>query len=323
MTTVTPKKNKLRFALRWIGWVLLVQVVLINIMSAIYAYKLTHFYPAADAITTKPDQNIFSKTWKIFTGPKYYKSIIPEVPNVPFDTVSLKTKSGLKIAAWYIPADSTAKGTVILVHGLSSNRTAMMHEFYEFRYRGYNTMLVDLRAHGASDGSTTTIGFAEDEEVKLCYDYVAAKGEKKIILYGLSLGAVAITKAMYDYHLKPAAIILDAPFENMQEHFKARARVLGFPSQPFAALVTCWTSIERGFNGFKHSTVKYAAAINCPVVLEYGVKDPWVLPAEVQEIFKAIPSKQKKLVSYENGDHGSFVLSDKEKWRNEMTALLQ
>jgi hypothetical protein len=85
----------------------------------------------------------------------------------------------------------------------------MLDEAYEFRYWGYNVMLVDFRGHGNSDGEVTTLGMKESEEVKLAFDHISKTGEKNIILWGMSLGAVIITKAIWQYDLKPQKIILE------------------------------------------------------------------------------------------------------------------
>ena len=89
------------------------------------------------------------------------------------------TKDSLSLEAWLIPVDSS-KGTVILFHGLGGNKSNVLKQAYEFRYLGFNVMLVDLRAHGRSSGNRTTMGFHESEDVKLAYEYILKKGEKKL-----------------------------------------------------------------------------------------------------------------------------------------------
>ena len=81
--------------LRWTLWVILVQIVLINISAAFYAYRLTHFYNDPSLRTSQPSGNIFTKTWKLFTGPKFPKSQINDVPVFIYDTVSLQTENQL------------------------------------------------------------------------------------------------------------------------------------------------------------------------------------------------------------------------------------
>jgi len=267
-------------------------------------------------------KNIFLKTWRLFTGPHFYKSTIEEVPHLPYETVHLTTSNRLILEGWYIPVDSS-KGTVVLVHGMSQNKSMLLSEAYEFMYLGFNVMLIDLRAHGNSNGNISTIGFLESEDVKLAYDYVAGKGERNIILYGESLGATVITKAIYDYDLSPSRIILEMPFEKLEKLFGKRGAMLGFPQEPFGWLVTFWASIERGFNAFKVNTSKYAEKIKCPVLLEYGALDKTIPTEDTHSIFKHIASNNKKLVEYEKADHEFFLNKDPMKWRKEIEDFLR
>ena len=86
-----------------------------------------------------------------------------------FKTVYLKTKDSLKLEAWYIPVDN-AVGTVLLFHGHGGNKSGVIKEAQGFEKLGYNTFLLDFRAHGNSDGNTCTTGYDESEDVKLAYD---------------------------------------------------------------------------------------------------------------------------------------------------------
>lgn len=316
-------KRKLPSVLRWVLWVLLVQFILVNISAAIYAYKLTHFYNDPSLRNPGKPKNIFSKTWKLFTGPKQPKSIITEHPGSVYQTITLKTRDDLKIEAWYWPVDSLAKGAVILFHGITGSKSMLLDEAGAFRSLGYHVMLVDFRAHGNSEGNTTTIGVKETEEVKLAFDYLLQKGEKKIYLYGSSLGAVVITKAISDYQLATAGVILEMPFLSLQTYLKAKARLLGFPQQPFAFLTTFWIGVEKGFNGYNHQTTRYARKLNCPVLMQCGAKDAFVMKEDANKIFEAIASPHKKLITYPEGQHESFLRHDPLKWRIEMERFLQ
>jgi hypothetical protein len=223
---------------KWIGNVLLVQLILINISAAFHAYSLTHYYNDDKIRNQQPSQGKpFLRTWRMMTGKKLAKSLIQYYPTIPYDTVLLTMANGKKLEAWYMKADS-AKGTVILFHGLGSNKGNVLGEAFEFNSFGYNTMLVDIRAHGNSEGIVNSLGYKESEEVKLAYDHVSKKGENNIVLWGMSLGAVIISKAIWQYNLKPQKIILEMPFDRIQDHIKARARISGFPGEPFGFFVT-------------------------------------------------------------------------------------
>jgi len=318
------RKNKLRTILRWILWVFIAQFVLINISAVFYGYKLSHFYEArpANLRAKAKSENVFEKTWRIFSGSKYEKTPVYEAPHFSYDVVQLKTKSNINLEAWYMQADS-AKGTIIMFHGLSLNKSFQIDQAYEYRYFGFNVMMVDFRAHGNSGGNTTTLGENESEDVKLAYDFIVKKGEKNIVLYGMSLGSVAIAKAIYDYNIMPSKIILDEPFLSLRADLQARAKNgLGFPAEPFATLVTFWMGVERGFNGFKLNTVDYVEKISCPVLMQYGAMDKLVPRNETDKIFNHIRSTNKKLVIYENAGHEFYLRNDLAKWRTEIESFL-
>ena len=312
----------LRSVFKWILWALLAQFVLINISGFLYAYKLTHFYePAANAGDEPRSKNIFVKTWRLFKGPIYRKIPIEELPGVPYQTVQLVTKDSLSLDAWYIPVDSS-RGTVILIHGLGGNKSSVLKQAYEFRYLRYNVMLVDLRAHGRSGGTITTMGFRESEDVRLAFEYILKKGEKNIILYGISLGSVVITKACYDYNIAPSKVILEIPFSNFKRLVGVRGKMIGFPESPFGSFITFWASLEQGFNGYRQETYRYVQKIKCPVLMQCGETDIFASPAERDLVFKNIASPEKKLVVYEHAVHQSLLSASPLKWKKEVSEFV-
>jgi len=316
--------KRLRLILLWTLRVLLLQFILINISAALYADKLTHLHtPTAETWTKPPANNIFAKTWRLFTGPVFYKQTLTATPSFSFSTVILKIKKDISIEAWYGKTDSLPRGTIILFHGLMGHKGLVMDQANAFRGFGYDVMMVDVRDHGNSGGNVTTIGYKESEEVKQAYDYVVKRGEKNIFLWGASLGAVEIVKAVSDYQLEPSGIIIEMPFLSLQSHLKGRARTLGFPEQPFGFLTSFWIGVEQGFNGLGFKTTKYAKDVNCPVLMQYGGKDELVLAYETNAIYEAFASTNKKLIIYDDAGHGSFLQKDPATWKREVTDFLK
>lgn len=320
---INKPRRKIPSFLRWTLWVLLVQFILINVSAALHAYKFTHLYDEQEQAKYSAKQdNVFTKTWRLFSGPRFYKYTTLERPAFPFATIQLKTSSGLNLQAWYSAVDSSSRGTVILFHGLSGDKSMVMDRAYEFRYLGYNILMVDARSHGQSEGKVTTIGFRESEDVKIAYEYIRQKGEQKIVLWGFSMGAVEIMKAVAGHDLKPAGIILEAPFLSLQTHIKGRARMMGFPQQPYGLLISFWIGVENGFNGFAFNNADYAEKIQCPVLLQYGMKDPFVKKYEIDKIYTGIAAKDKKLVVYTEAAHESLLQKDPVVWRKEVEKFL-
>ncbi len=318
-------KPKFPKVIRWILWVILVQFILINISAALYAYRFTHVSEVRNGKSKRSGNNIFTKTWRLFSGPRQFRSVVNASPSFDHTTVNLPTGNSNFISAWYAKADSNAKGTVIFFHGIMGNKGLLLPEATALRNYGYNVMLVDFRAHGNSTGHTTTIGVNETKEVKAAYDHIAEQGEKNIFLYGVSMGAVVVSKAVADHNLKVSGVFLDMPFASLRSHLQARARGLGFTSfseKPFGFLVTFWMGVERGFNGFNKKTSRYVAQLNCPVLMQWGAEDDYVLKNETDKIFDAIASVKKKLVIYDHAGHESLLQNDPVKWRSEVERFL-
>ncbi|MBC7866617.1 MAG: alpha/beta hydrolase [Gloeobacteraceae cyanobacterium ES-bin-316] len=300
---------------------LLVVFILFNIMVIFHAYKLTHFYDR-----TKPNTEAIAKksTWNttkaILMGANALKSE-NVAPDTIVQNVYFTTKDNLKLAAWFLPA-TAAKGTIAMFHGHGSKKSALLSEAAIFRSLGYNTLLIDFRAHGDSEGNTCTIGYKETEEVKLAYDYLKAKGEKNIVLFGISLGASTITKAVNEHNLKPARVILEMPFGSLFDAVKGRLKIMQLPPQPLATMLTFWGGTIHGFFAFNLKPAEYAKKIECPVLLQWGKNDPRVSRSETELIYNNIIGP-KKLVLYENSAHESLCKKETAKWTNEVTAFLQ
>jgi pimeloyl-ACP methyl ester carboxylesterase len=229
------RKKKLKQYFLWIVWILVIQIVLANISASIYAYKFTHFYTNPPPYTA--NQNVFVKTWKLFVGPRIYKLPSDTVTPPGYEKIKLVTNNDLSISGWYASNDS-AKGCVLFFHGVTANKEYMLKEAEHFKKLGFAVLLIDFRAHGNSGGSKSSFGVKEQDEVEKAFQFAQSKGNKNIILYGTSLGAVTIMRAVAEKKLAPAAIIADMPFGSLQDHLKARARVLGFQSEPFDFLVS-------------------------------------------------------------------------------------
>jgi len=138
----------------------------------------------------------------------------------------------------------------------------------------------------------------------------------------MSLGAVIITKAIWQYDLKPQKIILEMPFDRLQDHIRARARISGFPGEPFGFLVTFWTGFEQGYWAYGHKTSRYVKKINCPVLLQWGNNDEYVLKKETEKIFSAINSSKKKLEIYEGVGHMPLLAANATKWDETVNEFL-
>lgn len=311
--------------LKRILWILGVLFILLNLIIAAQAYHLTRFYNEKDVDPESLNHpGTLDKVEAVLLGVRIPKSKNLEQPDSAFQELYIHTSDNLKLSCWYFKA-SPSRGTVILFHGHGSSKSKLLHESDYIHSLGFNTLLVDFRAHGGSEGNICTIGYRESADVKAAYDYIHGLGERNIFLWGISLGAATITKAMHDYDttlFRPSGLILEMPFGSLEQAVEGRMRIMHLPEQPFSALLTFWGGTEQGFWAFSNKPCNYARDIRCPVLLQWGARDRRVTRAEIDCIYNNLSSAQKKLVVYQSAAHESLYSREHEKWRSSISSFL-
>lgn len=302
---------------------IIILFVLLNVIVAFHAYKFTHFYNTGEITIKKNEEKTgWDKTKEILFGINAVKQQNTNASDSVYQTITLTTKDSIKLEGWYIPSDST-KGTICMFHGHGSKKSGTNDEAAVFHKLGYNTFQIDFRAHGNSGGNTCTIGYDESEDVKITYDYIKAKGEKNIVLWGISMGASTITKAVKDYQISPEKIILEMPFGTIKDAVKGRLKIMGLPAEPIGTLLTFWGGTEHGFWAFGMKPQEFAASIKCPVLLQWGRNDPRVSKSEEDILFNNISTTNKKFVIYETAGHESLCKKEPAKWEAETATFLR
>jgi len=301
-----------------LGYTLLFVFVVMNIITFFHAYKFTHL---ADSGTPKIKPENLTASQK--AGILFFGINNPKPKNTQFPTqkyTTLHLKSNVTIECWSIKV-AHAKGTVVLFHGYGGEKSQMIDKSDEFIKMGYNTLLVDFMGSGGSGGNQTTIGYLEAQEVKTCFDYLTQQGEKNICLFGVSMGAVAILKAIDDYHIKPKAIIIECPFGTMYKTVCARFNAMGVPTVPMAGMLMFWGGLQNGFWAFGHNPETYAKSVHCPTLLLYGEQDRRVRRAEINTIYSNLQGA-KELKTYPLAGHENYLNKYKEKWIIDVSSFL-
>jgi alpha-beta hydrolase superfamily lysophospholipase len=304
---------------RKIIWFALLPFLALNTIAYNHAYQFTHFTdPAAGGKINAYSLTGPEKLKALFMGVANPRPENKKLPAQPYEHIRLK---GIRmLSCWLIPVPDP-KGTVILFHGYGGEKSSLLDKAAEFGQLGYHTFLVDFMGSGGSAGNQTTIGYHEAEQVKTALAYIRQRMGGKVFLFGNSMGAVAILKALQDYPLQPAGVLLECPFGSMYETTCARFRLLNIPAFPFAGLLVFWGGIQNDFWAFSHNPATYAKAVACPVLLLYGEQDPKVSRAEIEEIYANLRGP-KQLKTYPEAGHENYLLTYKQEWVQDVAAFL-
>jgi alpha-beta hydrolase superfamily lysophospholipase len=295
-----------------------ITLLAINALAFVHAYKFTHF-SGTEPQTKKPTElSTAEKMQTLFLGVNNPRPENNTLPLHKFKT--LKIQSNKMIECWHIKTDSS-KGTVVIFHGYKGKKAAMLDKSDAFVAMGYNTLVVDFMGSGGSEGNQCTLGVKEAEQVKSCVDYLRKIGEKNIILFGTSMGAVSILSAIDKCGVQPEAIILECPFGTMYKTTAARFRNMGVPAFPMAGLLVFWGGVQNGFWGFSHQPTEYAKSVKCKMLLMYGEEDKTVSRAETDEIF-ANAKGEKRLKTFPLAGHENYLTKYRNEWTKEVLDFL-
>jgi len=131
----------------------------------------------------------------------------PSARGGAYTDVAFKDPAGLTLRGWWIPG--TRHQTIVMVHGWTSSRREPYDKSQYLHAAGYNILVFDLRGHGRSDGSHTTMGWKEPDDVRAAVGKAASLDPGPIALLGYSIGAAtAIEEAATDPRV--AAVIEDS-----------------------------------------------------------------------------------------------------------------
>ncbi len=107
------------------------------------------------------------------------------------------TSDGVTLSGWYLP--STNGAAVVLLHGASSTRSAVLDQAVALARHGYGVLLFDARGMGRSGGRAMNFGWYGDRDVSAAVDYLARRPEvdpARIGALGESMGGEEAIGAM-------------------------------------------------------------------------------------------------------------------------------
>ncbi len=321
-------RNRRRLAIRTLIALLLLVIafaVFANVLAWRHAHALMHFTggngykPKLE--TVRPED----KLGLLFSGvemprPAGSQTAADLAPGCV--DVQISEADGITLGAWYC-SRGTNSPLVILFHGYTDDKTSQIPEAKRFLKMGASVLLVDFRGSGDSSEDYTTIGYREADDVAAAMKYAQEHFEhRKIILYGHSMGAAAILRAVSAYGIAPDGIIATAVFDTMLNTVRNRFHMLNTPAFPGAEMLVFWGGVQVGFNGFEHNPVDYAKAVKCPILFMHGTDDPKALLSEGQHVFDAIPS-QKMFKAFPSIGHQPYAEACPAEWDQAVRDLLK
>ena len=134
-----------------------------------------------------------------------------------FTLVDISAGDGIPLQAWNLRPRTRSGQVVMLLHGLSDNRLGVISYAQVFLKHGYDVLMPDARAHGASGGDLATYGLRESGDIRLWLDWLESN-EHPSCVYGFaeSMGAAGLLQALQS-ETRFCAVVAESPFSNFRE----------------------------------------------------------------------------------------------------------
>ncbi len=224
-----------------------------------------------------------------------------------YESVELHTQDGLHLAAWYVPSQNGA--AIIMAHGYKSNRSAMLKRAQMLAQHGYGILLLDLRAHGESDGDLVTFGLKEVQDVDAAYRYLLTRpniAADQIGVLGCSMGGtVVLLSAAQNPGIK--AVVSESTYATLNDAIPSSVANTGLPPLLFAPFVEWFAEKIAGFDASQISAIAHIHEISPrPVFVMQGGKDLVVIPQSGQRLYDAA-SEPRQLWWDSNVSHMAFA----------------
>lgn len=292
----------------------LATVIVLIILCALYAYIKTFYVSGKqkDTGAHMPESPEFSKV------SDHIQELADKFDQVPCQWVSTTAFDGKKLFARYYEIEKGAP-LHIQFHGYrgSSSRdfcggALLAHS------RGYNTLTVDQRAHGKSDGHTITFGIKERFDCLTWINYAIEQfGEDtQIVLSGISMGgATVLMAAELNLPKNVIGIMVDCPFSSPAEIIKNVCKVnLKMPTNIVFPFVRLGGLIFGRFDICSATALESVKSSNIPLLIIHGETDT-LIPYEMsKELYLNSAATDKKLEVFLGADHGLSYLVDPKKY---------
>lgn len=246
----------------------------------------------------------------------------------PVERVECASDDGTRLVGRAIACNPDSDRWLVFAHGYNDTWRAGLTYARRYADLGFNLLLVDLRAHGESDGAWVGAGWLDRRDLVSWCRWVAdrAGAGARVTLAGISMGAAAAVLACGEEDLpgQVRACVADSAYDDFWNTAVGvvSSGSLGtppMPAHPIVDLARLLLKLRRG--GYDIAKVSPAEAIAhsaAPVLLLQG-EDDKVVPAHMADALAAAAGGAAEgdgheLVKIPSAGHCCAVFADPDRY---------
>lgn len=293
-------------------------VIAFNALAYNHARSMLRFTSGASRTERPESLSPFEKAAVLVSGvtiPRPKGTQTPRDYQLDFQQGLIECADVIQLGYWHIPCPGSSE-IILMFHSYAGEKSSLLQEAQAFHSLGYSTLLIDFRGSGASSENYTTIGYHEAKDVAEAFHFARTSlAYQRHILFGQSMGAVAVLRALHSENIQPDGIIIEGVFDETLHTVEHRFEAMGLPAFPSAHLLLFWSGQQFDFDPFTHNPVTYAQSVTCPAIFLHGTEDIRARIDEARRVYDAITTA-KKFHQFEGLGHQSYVNYDTQKWKN-------
>lgn len=244
----------------------------------------------------------FSNCFSLFYHPSKIDFFSPKKLGIPYKEIYYKTKDGVLLNGYFLPARSENKNRIIVYfHGNAQNISAHYLSLHWLIHYGYDILIWDYRGFGNSEGEVNHIKNFQDIQELIDYSLIIKKENQKVILWGQSLGGALLITSFANSnsinHKDIILLIIDGSFDQYSKIIDYHSDLLCLV--PFRFFI-------KNYYSDSYSPNNYIEQIHIPIIFIYGKQDsiiPWEMGYNL--FLKANTPKIFLLVEY--GGHSNWI----------------
>lgn len=252
------------------------------------------------------------------TSKSYVLGEIVEVPE-PEETwlsknsedvyITSSNNGNLRLHGYEIKNPGTSNVWAVIVHGYYGRGKDMEYYAEQYFNRGYNVLLIDLRAHGKSQGDYIGMGWHDRLDLIDWANYLITRNPNcQIILHGVSMGAATVMMATgEDLPSNIKVAIEDCGYTSIWDEFEMQLKVLyDLPAFPVLNAASAVCKIKAGYMLEEGSAVEQVKKSKTPTLFIHGDQDRFVPFEMLDVLYEAAACEKQKLV-VEGAAHAEAV----------------
>lgn len=222
---------------------------------------------------------------------------------------SVISPDSLKLSTLVVDSNTdSTKGVVVLIHGISACKEMDYGRAELLASQGFASLLIDLRAHGQSQGEFCTFGYKEKYDMRAVADSLSKWFPGKSLgIWGASLGgAVTLQSMALDPRYKFG--IVESTFDEFPKVAMEYGAdfLFGLRSEWLTHHVLEKSGKIADFDPFSVKPVEAAAKIDRPILFVHGDKDARIPMWFGQLNYEACPAKGKRWLKIHGGGHNDL-----------------